>query len=156
MKFQEEIILLNKTFLFILGAVVIAGLWLIAADISDEGWIVIVALLFPLLFGRLVITVENNTLKINYGYIDLIKKEIPLSEIKEIRVLEYSPIRQFGGWGIRCGKFEGEKTACYNLKGNKGLLLILSKKVRVCCMKTDRVIVGCEGAEALKEAIKSG
>ncbi len=153
MKFHEEIILFNKTFLFIIGAAVIAGLGLIAAGISDQGWIVMVALLFPLLFGRMVIKVEDNTLKINFGYIDLIKKEIPLSEIKETRVLEYSPIRQFGGWGIRCGKFEGEKTACYNLKGNRGLLLILSNKIRVCCMKTDRVIVGCEGADALKEAI---
>ena len=156
MKYHEEIILLNKAFLFILGAAVIAGLWMIAADISDNGWIVMVALLFPLLFGRMVITVEDSTLKINFGYIDLIKKEIPLSEIKEIRVLEYSPIRQFGGWGIRCGKFEGEKTACYNLKGNRGLLLTLSNKIRICCMKTDRVIVGCEGADALKEAIKNG
>ena len=153
MKYYEEIVLFHKAFLFILGAAVIAGLWLIAVDISDEGWIIMVALLFPLLFGRLVIKVEDNTLKINYGYIDLIKKEIPLSEIKEIRVLEYSPIRQFGGWGIRSGKFEGEKTACYNLKGNRGLLLILSNKIRVCFMKTDRVIVGCEGAEKLKEAI---
>lgn len=153
MRYREEIRFFSRVFYFIIAVFIIAGLWLVITGISNAGWAVAVAVIFPLLFGRLLITVTDNTLHIDYGYLGLIKKEIPLSKIRETRVVEYRPIRQFGGWGIRCGRFEGEPTACYNLKGKRGLLLILSNKVRACLVKTDRVIVGCNGPEKLKEVI---
>ena len=153
MRYREEIKFFSRAFLFIIGVIVIAGVWLVITGIGNAGWAIVIAVLFPLLFGRLLITVTDNTLRIDYGYLGLIKKEIPLSEIRETRVVEYRPIRQFGGWGIRCGRFEGEPTACYNLKGKRGLLLILANKVRACFVKTDRVIVGCNGPEKLKEVI---
>ena len=153
MRYREEIKFFSRAFLFIIGVIVIAGVWLVIAGIGNAGWAIVIAVLFPLLFGRLLITVTDNTLHIEYGYLGLIKKEIPLSEIRETRVVQYRPIRQFGGWGIRCGKFEGEPTTCYNLKGKRGLLLILANKARACFVKTDRVIVGCNGPEKLKEVI---
>ena len=153
MRYREEIKFFSRAFLFIIGMIVIAGVWLVITGIGNAGWAIVIAVLFPLLFGRLLITVTDNTLHIDYGYLGLIKKEIPLSEIRETRVVQYRPIRQFGGWGIRCGRFEGEPTACYNLRGKRGLLLILANKARACFVKTDRVIVGCNGPEKLKEVI---
>lgn len=153
MKYHEEIKFFSRTFLYILATVVLAGLWLMITGISNAGWAIVIALLFPLLFGRMIIAVSGNTLHITYGYLSIIKKDIPLSAVTETRVVEYRPLRQFGGWGIRCGRFEGEATACYNLKGNRGLLLILKNKVRACLVKTDRVIVGCNQPERLKDAI---
>ena len=101
----------------------------------------------------MLITISDSTLRISFGYLGVIKKEIPLSEIRESRVVEYRPIRQFGGWGIRCGRFEGEKTGCYSLKGKRGLLLLLKSKVRACLVKTDRILIGCNEPEKLKASI---
>jgi hypothetical protein len=149
-RYREEIVFFSRTFYFILAVLIIAGVWLFITGTSSAGWAVGVSLVFPLLFGRMVITVTDNRLHINFGYLNLIKKEIPLSAIRETRVVEYRPIRQFGGWGIRFGRFEGETTACYTLKGKRGLLLLLTYKIRAFLVKTDRVIIGSNDPEKLK------
>lgn len=150
---REEIRFFSRTFLVIIAVFVIAGLWFVMTGISNAGWAIAVAVLFPLLFGRLLITTADGMLSISFGYIGVFKKDIPFSEIRESRVVEYRPLRQFGGWGIRCGRFEGEPTGCYSMKGKRGLLLLLSNKVRVCLMKTDRLIIGCNEPERLKASI---
>ena len=153
MRYREEIRFFGTTSFVIIAAVVIACLWLLTIGISSALWAIEAALLFPLLFGRLLITISDSTLRISFGYLGVIKKEIPLSEIRESRVVEYRPIRQFGGWGIRCGRFEGEKTGCYSLKGKRGLLLLLKGKVRACLIKTNRILIGCNEPEKLKASI---
>lgn len=153
MRFREEIHFFSKTFYVILGVILLAILILQQEGIERLAPALIVAVMFPLLFGKLLIIVEDNTLRISFGYLGIIRKEIPLSFIKEARVVEFRPIREFGGWGIRCGRFEGQKTGCYNLKGSRGVLLSLSTEIYVCIMKTGRLIIGCEEPEKLKSAI---
>lgn len=152
-RYHEEIKMFSKTFLYILAAVVIAGLWMQINGINSAAIAIMFALLFPLLFGRLLIEVDHSTLRVSFGYLGIIKRDIPLKEILEARVIEYKPLRQFGGWGIRCGKFEGKKTGCYSLKGKRGLLLSLNRKVKVCLLRTDQVIIGCNDPEKLKSSI---
>ena len=36
-------------------------------------------------------------------------------------VVTYRPIFQFGGWGIRAGRFDGEKTSVYTVRGDDGV-----------------------------------
>jgi hypothetical protein len=153
MRHHEEIKFFSKPFLYILAAFVVIGLWMQINGISNAAMAIIFAVTLPLLFGRLLIKVSNNTLHISFGYLGIIKKDIPLSEIQEARVIEYKPLRQFGGWGIRSGKFEGKKTGCYSIKGNRGLLLSLTHKVRVCVLKTNQVIIGCNDPEKLKVSL---
>ncbi len=153
MRHHEEIKFFSKTFLYILAAITAIGLWLQIEGIAYAGPAIIFAVIFPLLFGRLLITISDNTLHITFGYLDIIKKDIPLSEIRETRVVEYKPLRQFGGWGIRSGRFEGKRTGCYSMRGNRGLLLSLTHKVKVCLVKTDQVIIGCNAPEKLKDSI---
>lgn len=153
MKYSEEIQFFSKPFLIIIAVLVIAGLWLVMIGISNAGWVIIVAVLFPLLFGRLHITVKGNTLRVDFGYLGILKKEILISDIRESRVVDYRPIVQFGGWGIRCGRFEGEPTGCYSLKGKRGLLLLLTRKMKACIIKTDRILIGCNEPEKLKASI---
>ena len=153
MRYSEEIQFFSKTFYIILGGIFLAVLILQQRGIERLAPVLIVGVMFPLLFGRLLITVEENVLRISFGYIGLIKKDIPLSYINEARVVEYRPVREFGGWGIRCGKFEGQKTGCYNLRGNRGILLSLSREIKVCIMNTSRLIIGCESPEKLKTAL---
>ena len=153
MRYREEIRLLGGASLFIIALLVLAGLYMLIDGIGDAVIPIAAVFLFILLFGGLLITITDNTLRISFGYIGLIKKDIPLSEIQETRVVEYRPIRQFGGWGIRCGKFEGEKTACFSLKGKRGLLILLKNKGRTCFMRTDRILIGCHEPERLKASI---
>lgn len=108
----------------------------------------------PLLLGRMVTVVNEEGLRVSFGCLGWIKKKIPLSDIKEAEVVTYRPIRQFGGWGIRCGCFRGERTGCYSAKGDKGVLISLSGDVRVCLFKTRKLIIGSQTPEKLVSAIK--
>lgn len=153
MTYHEEITFFSGAYFFILGFVAVIALWM---DVHAGSAIIplfFVGLLIPLLFGRFVIRVSNNSLRVSFGYLGVFDTEIPLSDIQEARVVEYRPIRQFGGWGIRCGKFEGEKTGCYSMKGARGVLLLLSNEVRVCLRRTGRIIIGSSTPERLKASI---
>jgi hypothetical protein len=153
MVYQEETRFFSRIFYIILALVIALALLLQVQGMGSASLPIIVAIALPLLFGRLLITISNGTLHISYGYLNLIKKEIPLADIMEARVVAYRPIRHFGGWGIRTGKFEGKKTGCYSLKGNRGVLISLACDVRVCIIKTDRVIVGSYNPEKLKASL---
>jgi hypothetical protein len=110
-------------------------------------------LAIPLVFGRLRIEVEEQSLKIRFGYLGWPKRDIPLEEIVRTEVVTYRPIRQFGGWGIRGGRFQGELTGCYSMKGNRGLLLSLENQIRVGLLRTRRLLLGTPEPEKLQQAI---
>lgn len=55
------------------------------------------------------------------------ERTIPWSEIDQVYVREYSPIMEYGGWGIRYGL----KGRAYNVKGNKGIQIILKNGKRL-------------------------
>lgn len=99
----------------------------------------------PLLFGRMVTMVTKKEVRVSFGYMDLIKKRLPISDIKEKEIVRYKPLRQFGGWGIRCGRFRGERVCCYSAKGNKGALITLSNN--------RKIIIGSQVPEKLFSAI---
>lgn len=52
------------------------------------------------------------------------KHLIKIEEIEEIEALQYKPISDYGGWGIRYG-FKGK---AYNVSGNKGVKIHLKNK----------------------------
>lgn len=107
----------------------------------------------PLIFGRLVIRVDEGMLHITFGLIGWPAQHIPLPEISKIKIVDYRPIVNFGGWGIRRGRLEGELTSAYTVQGNRGVLLILSKERRICGIKTNRFLVSSKQPERLAAAI---
>jgi hypothetical protein len=109
--------------------------------------------LIPLLFGRLRFRVDESAVTAEFGYLGWPARRIPISAIERARVVEYRPLRQFGGWGIRSGRLEGERTAVYSLRGNRGVLLELSNEIRVCGVRTKRFLLGCAEPERLTAAI---
>jgi hypothetical protein len=152
--YREEIKFFSKAFYYVLAILVAFVVWV------GESYtyihtipVILLAVILPLLFGRLLITVNNKTICIAYGYLSLIRKELLLSDIKEARVVEYKALRQFGGWGIRSGKFEGEKTACYTMKGNSGVLLTLDCDIKACLTKTNKLLIGSLTPEKLKSSL---
>jgi len=155
-RFLEEIPFLHRSFLIIFVLLGIFCLWSIIQQPSISlAVLLLIIVSIPLLFGKMVIAV-NNELTVTYGYAKLIKKRIVLSDIKSAEVVTYRPIRNFGGWGIRCGRFRGERTGCLSLKGNRGVLLTIEKGTRFCFLKTNKLIIGSQRPEGLLEAIGKG
>ena len=68
---------------------------------------------------------------------------IPWEDIKSHEVIQYRPILDYGGWGIRYGR--GGKA--YNVQGNMGLFLTLKSG------KT--LLIGTQDPETLRSFMKS-
>ncbi|UCH80257.1 MAG: hypothetical protein JSW20_11000 [Nitrospiraceae bacterium] len=152
--YHEETHFFSLIFFIILAFIMAAALLLQVQGMGSALPLIIAALALPLLFGRMLITVDGRTLRISFGYLNLIKKEIPLADIREARVVEYRPVRQFGGWGIRTGTFEGKRTGCYSMRGSRGVLISLAHDIGICLIKTNRVIVERVSPEKLKASLK--
>jgi hypothetical protein len=65
--------------------------------------------------------------------------------VKAIKVVKYSPLRDYGGWGIRIGV----KGNAFNVKGNLGVLLEM-KKGRSTLFSTQEPKEVYEALKALK------
>ncbi len=66
---------------------------------------------------------------IHYQFFPFGKKSLTWQEISECYVREYSPLKEFGGWGIRWGwGFNGR---AYNVKGNKGIQVVLKSGKKI-------------------------
>jgi len=68
-------------------------------------------------------------------------RKIPLVDLMRHEVRTYSPIREYGGWGIRYGR----KGTAYNARGNRGVQLELSDG--------KQVLIGSQKPEELARAI---
>ncbi len=106
---------------------------------SDIIIIVILALL-----ATLNLTVEIREDGIHYRYFPFhIKfRHISWTEVKDMAVRKYSPLNEYWGWGIR----HGISGKAYNMKGNKGLQLVLKNG--------KRILFGTQHPEELKSIIE--
>lgn len=89
---------------------------------SLSPWVValllaVVVLLGALLTLRLATTVTSDAINVRYGF--LYKTRVPLSEIALAEAVEYSPVRDYGGWGVR----GWQRRRALNARGNQGVLL---------------------------------
>ena len=91
---------------------------------------------------RLVTTVTPDSLTV--GLAPFRPKLIPLSTIATAMEREYSPMREFGGWGIRTSR-EGR---AYNAHGNMGVQLVLDDG--------SRILIGTQRPQELASALRLG
>ena len=70
------------------------------------------------------------------------KHLIKLDEIEKIEALQYSPLGDYGGWGIRYG-FKGK---AYNVSGNKGVKVRLTNE--------RNILFGSQKHNELAQALK--
>ena len=89
---------------------------------SFSPWVVALMLAVVLLLGallslRLTTTVSPDAISIRYGF--LYKTRVPLSQIALAEAVEYAPVREYGGWGIRGSR----RRRALNARGNQGVLL---------------------------------
>ena len=117
-------------------------------DNPAPDWMMI---LFWLLFGigmpaffvylRLIVTVTDAAVIIHFR--PLTRRSIPLTDIASVEAETYSPLRSYGGWGIR----GLNKNRAYSISGNQGVALILNNG--------DRILIGSLRAEEMALAIET-
>lgn len=82
---------------------------------------------------------------VGYRYAPFINRRriLKWEDIKSAEVKKYSPLKEFGGWGLRFG-FKGG--IAYSVQGNMGLRLEL--------ISGKKIVIGCHDAEGLKAYLK--
>lgn len=70
-------------------------------------------------------------------------RHIPIDDVSTCEARKYSPIREYGGWGIRVGP--GGRA--YNVYGNRGVQLVL--------LNGTRLLIGSQAADAMADAVRS-
>jgi hypothetical protein len=116
---------------------------IIIAVVAGIGVPIAVAALFFLL--KLETEVRSDGLYIRFIPFHIHYKRFAAGEIGEYYARQYKPIREYGGWGIRCG-LSGRGRA-YNISGNRGVQLVF-KDGR-------KLLIGSQKAEKLQQAIRS-
>lgn len=104
--------------------------------------IIPLALIFLLLFLALKTSIDHIGIKIHYR--PFLRRHYQWEQIKRIEVIDYNPIREFGGWGIRYGIKKRNKA--YTVSGNHGLSVELNDGTRI--------LIGTRKAEELTDFLK--
>lgn len=112
----------------------------------DAAVVVIAAIFglgFPALFYAINLTTEvrSDGLYVRFFPFHLSFRRITNERVAKYEVQTYSPIRDYGGWGIRYGC--GGKA--YNVSGNRGVMLEL--------LDGERLLIGSKKPEDLANAI---
>ncbi|MGB0861357.1 MAG: hypothetical protein ACPG19_01425 [Saprospiraceae bacterium] len=109
-------------------------------------WLIVLFMFIPIgllwFFWSLKLTtkITNEMIIIDFGILG--KKQIKLSDIKTAAVVTYSPLKDYGGWGLRVGT----NGTAYNVAGKIGLQIDLKKG--------KRIMIGTQSEEILKPIIK--
>lgn len=132
------------------GAVA-SGLWASLTNPPGEGvvaslvpaGILALGILVEMVFGGLRVELFGEHLRVSLGRVAWIRKSVDYDAIARLEPVTYSPLREFGGWGVRGF---GDKQA-WTARGNRALVL----------HRTDgtRLYVGSGHPERLAERIRS-
>lgn len=120
---------------------------------SDNGLIIMsivitgicLGTVFLLTRATLIIKIDGEGIHYRYPPFILKERHITKAEIDKYEVRKYSPIGDYGGWGVRQGGFRGKKGVAYNVSGNIGLLLYL--------VNGKKVLLGTKRPEAILSAM---
>ena len=93
------------------------------------------------LITKLVVEVKNDHILIRY--FPFVTRRIPFTDIRHFQARTYSPLKEYGGWGIRGW---GNKIA-YNVSGNQGVELTLNNE--------QKIMIGSQRASELALALES-
>ncbi|GAA0677586.1 hypothetical protein ACFQDG_08645 [Natronoarchaeum mannanilyticum] len=106
------------------------------------GLAVVVAVLVLFAVAKLTVEVRDDGVRIRFFPLHLSARRVPLGEIERAEAVEYSPIRDYGGWGIR---WTGGGKA-YNVSGSEG--------VRLDRRDANELLIGSQRADELEAAIE--
>jgi len=92
---------------------------------------------------RLQTTITKDEIQVLFFPFHWKKRKYPFSTIKKMEVITYSPIGDYGGWGVR---FSTNGKA-FNVKGNKGLKLYFTHR--------KPLLIGTQKPEELQKTIQT-
>jgi hypothetical protein len=106
--------------------------------------VLVLAVVVVVLESQLKTRVEEDSVSVKFFPFHLSPRKFHFDEIEDFQAEEYSPIGEFGGWGVRWHPFAGK--IAYNVSGNEGVRLVLEDE--------REVMVGSQKPGELEEAIK--
>lgn len=118
------------------------------AAVNPGVFVLAVEAMVMCLFVALFLTVKMITevrldgLSVRAHPIARLRRSIPYNQIDSCEPRTYSPIGEYGGWGIRYGR--GGKA--YNISGNRGVQLVLKSG--------EKLLLGSQKADELASAIR--
>lgn len=108
--------------LLVVGSVV-PILALTAEAGKSPPWVWVIPAFFLLLWlcaFRMLTEVDERGITVTFGWIPTYRRTFRFEEIASADAVQYNPIRDYGGWGIR-----GLPVSCLNARGNLGVMLHL-------------------------------
>lgn len=114
------------------------SIWFVAALLG-------VLLPFFFLWFRMETTVHPD--RVDIRMTPFVHRVFRPAKIASAEARTYSPMREFGGWGVRWGRHGLWKNRAYNVKGDQGVQLVLTNG--------DRVLIGTQRPQELEAAIAS-
>ena len=134
------------------GAVVLSCYPLLAGWDSDlpatTRWLIVFAILGSVggvatALGGLTVAVQETRVFVHLGRVPLIRTAVPFAQIVDCAAVEYRPIAEFGGWGLRGTK----QRRMWSARGNRAVRLDLADG-RV-------VFLGSDHPQRLEERIRT-
>jgi hypothetical protein len=91
----------------------------------------------------MVLKVEVDGKEVRIGFVPYAKRVVPITDIARADAVQYRPIGDCGGWGVRFYKWKGW---CYTISGNKG--------VEIATNKGKLLLIGSQRHEELAAVIR--
>ncbi|WP_439881473.1 DUF6141 family protein [Pontibacter sp. MBLB2868] len=115
--------------------------------VSDAQLVILFALMglgLPYFFYAMKLTTEvlPGEVRVQLWPFHLRPVSIPMHLVRDFRPISYSPIQDYGGWGIRWG----HKGKAYNMSGNEGVLLLFYNR--------RPLLIGSQSPHKLFEAVR--
>jgi hypothetical protein len=109
---------------------------------------VLIGFFIPFLFYLFELRLKVNAEGLHFQFFPFHFKShiIKMADIEKFKAMEYSPLKEYGGWGIKYG-FKGK---AYNVSGNKGVKIFLNNGTNIMFGSQKHL----ELAKALKNAHK--
>jgi hypothetical protein len=159
--FHEEQFFDWRVYALIATLEIVAGYWIVwgtrhwgpvAALLAHRwsaeftiGLLATVLVPYLLVIAMLHMTTEVTATEVRvwFGWVPIYRRALPLTGIRSNHVVQYRPILDYGGWGIRAGR-NGERVL--NARGNRGVRLELADG--------SKLLIGSQRPEELAETIE--
>jgi hypothetical protein len=106
-----------------------------------------VGLALPMLLAicllQMTTEVTPAEVRVWFGWVPIYRRVVSIADIRRYQVVQYRPIVDYGGWGIRAGR-DGERVL--NARGNRGVRLELTDGTKL--------LIGSQRPEELAETIE--
>lgn len=117
-------------FAFVLIIMIRMLIRVLDADPEDENafWSVFSGFLIMLVVSifffslRLISRIDESGIHAKFNPFNMAKKFFQWKEIQKVEVVDYSPLRHYGGWGYRISSKRG---TAMNMRGSKGIRIFL-------------------------------